>query len=263
MKREQWLYAGAFFGYAVSTKLFPLFFGVTLLVRAGLLWRREGVFPQRYRQFAIGTVASGAFFVAVATVMFGFGAWSEYKDRIQVAQVEKFYAIQYSLKTVYLQAAESRDGDFLKEGLWPKEIKQPLPHVDIENHKGEFFFLRLFFTLAVLALVLRAGDLEAFTLGPLLVFTWLTVNMYYWNMLGFTALGFALRKERTGLGALLGLHFIFGFFYLYQHTNHGAAEGFAVACLLALGILGAAGYELWALRGRLGEYFTPAKSKAA
>ena len=35
------------------------------------------------------------------------------------------------------------------------------------------------------------SDVEAFTLGPLLVFTWLTVNMYYWNMLGLLALGAA------------------------------------------------------------------------
>jgi hypothetical protein len=259
MKRERWATAGALFGYALATKLFPLFFGLALAARAALLWRREGVFAVRYRRFLAGTVASGAFFVLAAAAMFGsFGVWAEYKDRIQVAQVEKFYAIQYSLKTVYLQAATTPASELLAEGLWPKRVKQNLPEVDIKDHATGFLLLRLLFTALVLVLILRAGDIEAFTLGPLLVFVWLTVNMYYWNMLGLTALGLAMRAERTGFSMLLGLHAIFAFFYLYQHTNHGYSEGFAIACLLGLGILAAAGYELFALKGRWAEFFGPA-----
>jgi hypothetical protein len=204
-------------------------------------------------------VAAGAFFVVAAAAMFGsFGVWSEYKERIQVAQVEKFYGIQYSLKTVYLQAATSSAGELVSEGLWPKQVKQSLPEVRIEDHQAGFTLWRLFFTAAILVLILRAGgDIEAFVLGPLLVFTWLTVNMYYWNMLGLTAMGLALRNDRTAFAMQLGLHGIFAFFYLYQHTNHGYAEGFAVATLLGLGILAAAGYELFALKGRWAEYLQP------
>lgn len=259
MKKDRWATAGAFFGYAVATKLFPLFFGVALAARAAMVWRREGTFAVRYRRFLVGTVASGAIFVALAAAMFGPSAWSEYKDRIEVAQVEKFYAIQYSLKTVFLQAAASPASELFQQGLWPKKLKQALPEVDIKDYAAGFLVVRLLFTAAILVLLLRAGgDVEAFTLGPLLVFTWLTVNMYYWNMLGLTALGLALRSDRTGFSMLLGLHGLFAFFYLYQHTNAGFTEGFAVATLLALGILAAAGYELRALKGRWAELLGPA-----
>ena len=94
-----------------------------------------------------------------------------------------------------------------------------------------FKLAQLLFTLLVFVLVLRADDISAFTLGPLLVFAWLVVNAYYWNMLGFLALGLALRRERASFGALLGLHAILALFYLYEHTNHGYAEGYFVALL--------------------------------
>ena len=51
------------------------------------------------------------------------------------------------------------------------------------------------------------NDIQAFTLGPLLVFIWLIVNMYYWNMLGFLALGDLKRHpEKRGKGrAITGM----------------------------------------------------------
>ena len=44
----------------------------------------------------------------LAAMMFGgLWCWTEYKERIDVARYEKFYSIQYSLQTVYLQFAAS------------------------------------------------------------------------------------------------------------------------------------------------------------
>jgi hypothetical protein len=85
-------------------------------------------------------------------------------------------------------------------------------------------------------------------MGPLLVFVWLTVNMYYWNMFGLLALGLAAGRRGLGLFLQLGLLGIFLFFYFYQHFNRGFSEGFAVAYLLAAGILLSALGELWASR---------------
>ena len=80
------------------------------------------------------------------------------------------------------------------------------------------------------------------------MFTWLTVNMYYWNMLGLLALGLLLRSERPNqrpaFAMLLGLHVVFMVFYLYQHLNRGLTEGYAVAWMLAVLIIGAALTEL-------------------
>jgi hypothetical protein len=251
--------------------------------------------------------------------MFGAAAWKEYAQRIQVAQVEKFYAIQYSFRTVYLQhAAEplARWG----ETIFPGELAQRRPDVELcrgssdsataghcsqellgcgdghhfaldcttegqctcsrdgvvgrtftrelpcaqsgaertrlfeqecgypKDYSLGFFVARVLFSLLIVVLLRRAEDVEAFLLGPLLVFTWLTVNMYYWNMLGLMALGLMLRserpKQRAAFGMLLGLHVVFMVFYLYQHLNRGLTEGYAVAWMLTALIIGAASGEL-------------------
>jgi hypothetical protein len=255
MKREQWATAGAFFGFAVATKLFPLYFGVCLAIRAAFVIQRERKIPIRYKRFAAGTVASGVLAVLLSTAMFGgLWSWKEYKQRIDVARDEKFYSIQYSLQTVYLQYTNSSVEELAKGGwLFPAEIKQARNDVDLKAQSAGFFLAKLLFTLLVIVLLLRADDIQAFTLGPLLVFIWLVVNMYYWNMLGFVALGLYLRKERPPLGALLGLHFIFMVFYLYQHLNRGFSEGYAVAVLICLWLITFAAFEWREVKGRFAE----------
>jgi fumarate reductase subunit C len=242
LKRERYVTAGAFFGYAVATKLFPMFFGVALLIRAWFEWRKTRQVGPQYLQFAKGTVIAGVLAVAISAAMFGTNTWVEYAQRIQVAQVEKFYSIQYSLKTVYLQFITSGPSEWA-QGIFPSEIKQARPEIDIKDYAFGYWIARLLFTALIAVLIRRANDLEAFLLGPLLVFTWLTVNMYYWNMLGLLAMGLAMRKERPPFAMLIGQCFIFMVFYLYQHLNRGGTEGYAVAWMIAVGIIAAAWYE--------------------
>lgn len=242
LHRKRYGVAGAFFGYAVASKLFPVFFGVAMLLRAALEWRQTRVVRREHVRFLVGTVASGAVAVALSAALFGPQVWVEYAQRIEVAQLEKFYSIQYSLKTVFLQFAASHPQEWL-QGLFPAELKQARADVDIGDYAFGFWVVRLAFTALIAVLVRRANDVEAFVMGPLLVFTWLTVNMYYWNMLGLMAMGLAMRKERPPFAMLLGLHGVLAFFYLYQHFNRGVSEGFAVAWLLAAGIIAAAWYE--------------------
>lgn len=242
LKRERWGVAGAFFGYAVATKLFPIFFGVAMLIRAWFEWRKTRKVRPEHVQFLKGTIVAGALAVFISAMMFGPDTWLEYAKRIQVAQVEKYYSIQYSLKTVYLQFAASEPREWV-QGIFPSEIKQARPDVDINDFKVGFWIARLLFTALIATLLRRANDLEAFLMGPLLVFTWLTVNMYYWNMLGLLAMGLAMRKERPPFAMLIGLHGIFMIYYLYQHLNRGFSEGYAVAWMLAVGIAAAAWYE--------------------
>jgi hypothetical protein len=255
MKKEKWATAGAFFGFAVATKLFPLFFGVGLGIHALFVVQREKKIPARYKRFFVGTVVTGLAAVLLSAAMFGgFWAWKEYKQRIDVAQQEKFYSIQYSLQTVFLQFTNSSAEEIAKGALlFPGEIKQDRPHVDIKNQTAAFFLVKLLFTFLVVILLLRADDIQAFTLGPLLVFIWLIVNMYYWNMLGFVALGLYLRKDKPPLGALIGLHAILMFYYVYQHLNRGFSEGYAVAVCLCVWIAVFAWFEWRAVKGRVGE----------
>lgn len=253
MKREKWLYAGLFFGFAVATKLFPLWFGVALGFRALVTCWRDKKFHAKYKQMLAGTFASGTAAVLLAAFMFGgFWVWADYKKRIDAAVVERFYSIQYSLRTVYLQIEESSAGELAVHWLFPREMKQGRADVDINDHQLGFKFFQLLFTLAVFVLILRTDEVGAFTLGPILVFTWLIVNMYYWNMLGLMALGLATRQDqKPALGALMGLQVIFMGYYLYQHTNHGFSEGYMVALQLCVWLLVFAWFELKVVRAEL------------
>ncbi len=246
LKQKRYGWAGGFFGFAAATKLFPIFFGVALGLRALFEWRKTKKFGADYLQFLKGAALVGAITVALSTAMFGVEAWKEYAQRIQVAQVEKFYAIQYSLKTVYLQHAAGSTRDWA-QAIFPADLKQRQDGVDLKDYSFGFWIARLLFTVLIAVLIRRAEDVEAFVLGPLLVFTWLTVNMYYWNMLGLLALGLALRSgrpnQRPALGMLIGLHVIFMVFYLYQHLNRALTEGYAVAWLLCALIIGTAIWE--------------------
>ncbi|MBL8956512.1 MAG: DUF2029 domain-containing protein [Myxococcaceae bacterium] len=287
MKREKWLYAGLFFGFAVATKLFPLFFGVALGVRALLTCWRDKKVHQKYRQMLAGTVISGTAIVALASIMFGgFWVWPEYQRRMQTTVRERFYSNQYSLRTVYLQWQVSlgcsmsdcrsenlecsaavckgccdpngrRSIDSLASTwLFPAEMKQGRNDVDVADHQFGLKLFQLLFTLAVFLLVLRTDEIGAFTLGPLLVCVWLVVNAYYWNMLGLVALGLALREgQKPALGALIGLHAMFMTYYLYVHTNRGMSEGYMVALQLLLLIAVFAFFEYRAVKAELMELF--------
>ena len=319
LKQKKYGWAGGFFGFALATKLFPVLFGVALGIRALFEWRQTKVFRKEYLRFGVAAAAVGAAAVGLSTLMFGVGAWKEYAQRIEVAQVEKFYAIQYSFRSVYLQHAATplrgwaqaifpadlaqRRGDVelckssgdtstatsctkelsgcgdnhrfalecttggqcscLRDGTPSKTFTRDLPCAQSnpertrmfeqecgfpQDYSFGFFVARVLFSLLIIVLLRRAEDVEAFLLGPLLVFTWLTVNMYYWNMLGLLALGLALRSERPqqrpAFAMLLGLHVVFMVYYLYQHLNRGLTEGYAVAWLITALIIGTALGEL-------------------
>ncbi|MFZ5470212.1 MAG: glycosyltransferase family 87 protein [Myxococcota bacterium] len=245
LHKKRYATAGAFFGFAVATKLFPLFFGVALLLRALLEVVRERKVPSRYVRFGVGALSCLATCILLSSAMFGGPkVWREYKERIDVTRGEKFYANQYSLRTVFLQVATSSPAQFLSWPFAPAAIHQGAPQVKLSDFRVRFFLVQMLFTLLVALTLARADDVSAFAMGPLLVFTWVVVNMYYWNMLGFLALGLARRKDRSSFFALLGLHAILALFYLYQHTNHGYAEGYFVALLLCIGLVGFAAAEV-------------------
>lgn len=244
LRRERWATAGAFFGYAVMTKLFPVFFGVAFLIHHAWQAKRTRQFPKPALRFLLAASACALVILAVSSAAFGTTAWREYAERISLAQHEKFYAIQYSLRTVFLQFAVPLSHGKVNLGdlyLFPRVVYQAQPGVSIDDYAVSFFVVRLFFTAMVALLIRRTkAAWEAFALGPLLVMIWLVVNMYYWCMLGFVALSLFGRRDRPGLGVLLALHGAFIFFYVHQHQHHAnrvSTQGYVVAWLVLLSIL--------------------------
>jgi hypothetical protein len=233
--------AGAFLGYAVVSKLFPIAFAVALgvwLLAASVRARR---LDRALVRVVAGAALAAAIFVAAPCAAFGgTSVWRGYLERIDVTQHEKFYGNQYSLKTVYLQLAESRPREVWEHLFRPREIKQSLARVPAGADATGLLLTRLALTALILLAVVRGGPIEALGAGPFLVYVWLTVNAYYWNMLGLTALSLATRRERLSAG-LLALHATLAAFYLYQHLNMGFAEGYFVGLLL-LGVI-----IVWAL----------------
>lgn len=247
LKKKRYALAGGFLGYAIATKLFPLFFGVAWFFQAAVQIARTRKISKEQVRFGGAVVGTFAVLALVSTAMFGTHAWVDYEERIAVAQKEKFYSIQYSLRTVFLQAAASSPSEFASDWFFPREIKQARTDVEISDYRVAFFLVQLLFTALVFALAARTDEVSAFALGPLLVYVWLIVNMYYWEMLALTALGFALRKDRLALPGVLWLLFDFALFYFYQHTRHGFSEGYVVALFIAFGIIGLGGTEAYAL----------------
>jgi hypothetical protein len=240
--RERPLAAGAMLGYAIASKLFPLFFGVGFACWAGWEFVRTRKIDPRLYRFAAGVVAAFALSVAISSAMFGPRVWRGYRERIAVAQHEHFYNNQYSLKTVFLQMAYSRPSEFARNWMLPAEVKAARPEVDLHQFAIPFFLLQLALTAVVALGLRRAEPIEALAIGPLLVYVWLVVNAYYWNMLALTALAWAARKP-TGpsddrLAPLLGLHAMLITFYVYQHLGHGFAEGYFVGVMMLALLIG-------------------------
>ena len=55
------------------------------------------------------------------------------------------------------------------------------------------------------------------------------------------------------VAALLGLHAIFAFGYLHQHLNRGLTEGYALAVLICVWIIGFTWLEWRQLKGQVNE----------
>ncbi|MFL5319766.1 MAG: glycosyltransferase family 87 protein [Myxococcaceae bacterium] len=247
LKQKRYALAGGFLGYAIGTKLFPLFFGVAFAVQALIETVRTKKLQRKYIRFAAGVFGTYAALALVSSVMFGPRIWVDYKDRIEVAQQEKFYGIQYSLRTVFLQVAESTPSELANGWFFPGEIKQARADVNLSDHRVSFFLVQLLFTALIFAMAARTDEVSAFTLGSLLVYVWLVVNMYYWEMLALTAVGFALRRDKLSIPGLIWLHFNFALLYFYQHTRHGYAEGYVVALFIAVGVVAIGGREAYSL----------------
>ena len=231
------LAAGAMLGYAVASKLFPLFFGVGFAFWAAWELVRTRKIDRRVPRFVAGAVAAGALAVAVSSAMFGPRVWRGYEERIAVAQHEHFYGNQYSFKTVFLQLAWSTPGEYARDWMLPPAVKAARPDVDVKPWRVWFVLLQLGLTALVALGLGHAEPLEAIAVGPFLVYVWLVVNAYYWNMLMLPALAWMRREKGDRLVPLLALHATLMWFYLYQHLAHGFAEGYFVGLLMLVNLV--------------------------
>jgi hypothetical protein len=237
-RRGNPLTAGAFLGYAVASKIFPLFFGVALLIRGAWdLWRTRRI-DRRLVRFCAGAAASLVVALVLSSAMFGgFNIWRKYEKRISVAQHERFYPNQYSFRTTFLQFDNSTPQEMWQGWMLPREIKYAHVEVEASRHPGAFLVWRVLMSLLLVVALAFADEIEALAIGPLFVFIWLVVNAYYWNMLALPALAWSAREQagkRDRLVPLVGLHLLLAWFYLYQHLNHGYSECYFVGFMMML-----------------------------
>jgi hypothetical protein len=239
-KRGRPFVAGAFLGYAIASKLFPIFFGVAWAVPAIVGSIRQRRIEARVVRFVAGAALAFTVVITVSSAMFGGPRiWADYAKRIEVTSAEKFYANQYSFRTVFLQAVETKPTEFLGDWAFPPEIRQAAPRVNISQHRSTFLIAQLSITSLIVLALMRRGELEALAMGPFLAYVWLVLNAYYWNMLAFVALVWAagMGRPRDKLFGLIGLHALWCAYYLYLHYNPRGREGYFVACLLFLLII--------------------------
>lgn len=228
--------SGAFFGYAFVSKLFPVGHLLAAAIWLGdEAWRTRSL-PARTRRFVVGAVASALVWVAASSAAFGGPSiWVGYAERIDVAMHEKYYPNQYSFETVYLQFAESTPREVSRGLFVPKVIKQGLRRVDPAAHTLGLTLARVGLTVLIGAAIRKSSFEEALAAGPFLVYTWLTVNAYYWNMLGLSAVLYAshayARGDKVSVG-LVGLGGLWAASAVYEGIGAGYAQGYFVGLLL-------------------------------
>ena len=199
--------AGAAVGYAIASKLFPLFFAVGFGFWAGWEYLRTRKFDMRLLRFGAGAVAGmravGGDLVGDVRAARVARLRAAHRGGAARALLQQPIFVPHRVPAGgVVDAARVRRGT----GCCRRRSRRRGPRSTTKPWRIRFFLLQLALT-ALVALGLRHADpIEAIAIGPLLVYVWLVVNAYYWNMLALTALAWGLRAERDRLLPLLGLH---------------------------------------------------------
>ena len=231
-KRGRPLASGALLGYAIASKLFPLFFGVGFAC-----WAASSRESPRTRKSSIAASRASSpaprrHRVASRSPRRCSGPRdvAGLRERIAVAQHEHTTATNIPSTTVFLQVADSSRASS-QNWVLPPDVKRRRIRTSTSRKALQFFFCQLMLTVLVAFGLRLAEPIEAIAIGPFLVYVWLVVNAYYWNMLMLPALAWTAREnERPPRARSSGTARDADWFYLYQHLSRRLAEGYSWAC---------------------------------
>jgi hypothetical protein len=228
--------AAVFIAYAIASKPFCALFAVSLGAHYAIDWWRMRRLERAHLELAAWTAAALVAIVALsAAALGGPSIWFEYGARIHLNLLEKYYAINYSFRDVFLQLAH--EGPAAALDWTPAAVAASLPEVEIGDFALSFALARAAM-LALLAFVISRHDDEvfAFGMGAFFVYVVFVTNMYYWQLLLLPAIAFArsCRRDWRKLVYLLACcAFLAG---AYRFARSGAAphlEGFVGSWMLA------------------------------
>lgn len=229
--------AAVFLAWAIASKPFCALFAVSLGAHYAITWWRTRRPARPHLELVAWTAAALVVIVALSAVALGGPSiWFEYGARIHLNLLEKYYAINYSFRDVFLQLAH--EGPAAALDWTPAAVAASLPEVEIDDFALSFALARAAL-LALLVLVISRHDDEvfAFGMGAFFVYVVFVTNMYYWQMLLLPAIAFARgdRRDWRKLVYLLACCLFLAVAYLFARS--GAAphlEGFVGSWMLAL-----------------------------
>ena len=186
-------------GYAIASKLFPLFFGVGFAFWAGWEFVRTRKIDPRLYRFAAGV---GRRVRAVGGDLVG-----DVRPA-RVARLPRAHR-RRPARALLRQPVFVQDrvpaGGLVAPGRIRAQLdvagarsRRRAPRSTCTSGAIPFFLLQLALTALVALGLRRAEPIEALAVGPLLVYVWLVVNAYYWNMLALTALAWARAPSAIG-----------------------------------------------------------------
>ncbi|HOC41824.1 MAG TPA: hypothetical protein PKJ99_02305 [Thermoanaerobaculales bacterium] len=236
LERKRDRAAGVFLAWAIASKPFCALFAVSLGAHYAIGWWRTRRLARAHLELAAWTTVALVVIVALSAALLGGPSiWFEYGARIHLNLLEKYYAINYSFRDVFLQLAHEGPAAVLD---WtPAAVAASLPEVEIGDFALSFGLARAAL-LALLAFVISRHDDEAFAfgMGAFFVYVVFVTNMYYWQMLLLPALAFAHsdRRDWRGLVDLLACCGFLAAAHLFARSGSAPhLEGFVGSWLLA------------------------------
>jgi hypothetical protein len=218
----------------IASKPFCALFAVSLGARYAIAWwRARRRWPHRARRR--GPRGLIVIVALSAAALGGPSIWIEYGARIHLNLLEKYYAINYSFRDVFLQLAHAGPAAALD---WtPAAVAASLPEVEIGDFAISFALVRAAM-LALLVFVISRHDDEvfAFGMGAFFVYVVFVTNMYYWQMLLLPAIAFArgYRRDWRKLVYLLACCLFLVAAYLFARSGSAPhLEGFVGSWMLA------------------------------
>ncbi|PWB73874.1 MAG: hypothetical protein C3F15_08730 [Holophagae bacterium] len=237
LERRRHRAAAVFLAWAIASKPFCALFAVSLCARYALDWWRTRRLERAHLELAAWTAAALVAIVALsAAVLGGPSIWFEYGARIHLNLLEKYYAINYSFRDVFLQLAHEGPAAVLD---WtPAAVAASLPEVNIGDFALAFALARAALLALLIVVISRHDDqVFAFGMGTFFVYVVFVTNMYYWQMLLLPAIAFApsYRRDWRRLVYLLACCAFLAVAYLFARAGSAPhLEGFVGSWMLAL-----------------------------